>query len=168
MKMKNYWVKKKQKFRVCVSVYVRTLTVSLWVSGRGWLPSLGSTTLYLPTDMELSLISSAMHFVCPDGSSNRRHLPVVTRNPISTAATKKHPRPLPNPNPIVVSSNRSIDPGGGERKWEREAEERNIFLRFIYLFTSLDRFEGRIHPVQRLDDGGLLNFSPLYWLPHSI
>lgn len=46
-----------------------TLTVILWVSGIGK-PSLGLTTLYLPTVMALFLMSSVMHLVDPDRRSN--------------------------------------------------------------------------------------------------
>lgn len=45
--------------------------MTLWESGRGW-PSLELTIWYLPTVMELLLMSSEMHLVCPDWSSNLR------------------------------------------------------------------------------------------------
>lgn len=46
-----------------------TRTVILWVSGKGW-PSLGLTTWYFPTVMELLFISSVMHLVWPNSRSN--------------------------------------------------------------------------------------------------
>lgn len=46
----------------------RTLTEILWDGGKAW-PSWGLSTLYLPTVMELLLMSSAIHFVRPECKS---------------------------------------------------------------------------------------------------
>lgn len=54
--------------------------MTLWVSGKGWASS-GLTTLYLPTVMELLLMSSEMHLVWPDGRSNRTDSDVDNKNP---------------------------------------------------------------------------------------
>lgn len=60
--------------------------MSLWESGRGW-SSLGLTTLYLPTVMELLFISSETHLVWPDCRSNRRDSDVYDRNPTTKINT---------------------------------------------------------------------------------
>lgn len=60
---------------------LHTLTVSLWLSGKG-LPSLGFTTLYFPTVMALLFISSEMHFVFPEVRSNLMHSPILDKSPI--------------------------------------------------------------------------------------
>ena len=54
--------------------------MTLWKSGKG-MSSLGLITLYLPTVMELTFNSSAMHFVWLDCSSNRIDSVVHDNNP---------------------------------------------------------------------------------------
>lgn len=41
--------------------------------------------LYFPTVIELLLMSSAMHFVCPDSSSNRSEFDVEDKTPMIVA-----------------------------------------------------------------------------------
>lgn len=62
--------KSKLRFGNWIKKYIFfTLTVILWLSGRGY-PSLGLTTLYFPTVIALILISSEMHLVLPIWRSN--------------------------------------------------------------------------------------------------
>lgn len=65
-----------------------TLTVSLCDSGKGWL-SWGLTMLYFPTVIELLLMSSAMHFVCPDSSSKRSDFDGDDKSPVTVVITRR-------------------------------------------------------------------------------
>lgn len=56
--------------------------MSLCDSGKGW-PSLGLTTLYFPTVMELLLMSSAMHLVWADCISKRSDCEVEDKIPMT-------------------------------------------------------------------------------------
>ena len=78
--LKKYGDKSKYFIRLCMKQTIErdrgetfqertTLAVILWESGRGW-SSLGFTMKYLPTLMDFSWISSDMHFIWPERSSN--------------------------------------------------------------------------------------------------
>lgn len=106
-----------------------TRTVTLWESATGT-PSLGLTTLYLPTVMELLFMSSEMHLVWPDWSSNLRDSIAGGNNP-----TTRRRRRGCGFNPIIVENWRKIEVQCDSRqnstektkeKGEKKAIERNL------------------------------------------